>query len=675
MQEDFQLERYRAYIKARKRFLSQRSKFTSASIMNSRAPYVFIDAWWLLGDPGNPLLGHVTLEFIRKYAAAETFENVLEEVVSYSKVAAKDLKRKLNTTAFSHNSLAKVMTHLERDAGFKEAIFNLHFVAPETAIFEEQLHISQLPLSQEAGQFLEMLNLGGTADLSSLSALRWRDIRSVGADLSIGFELLHLLEDWLSQARWNGVIAPFDSNLDKLAEALSLELNYRAGRGHEIEKYGDLLQARNGWGVPKLTLDQFGERFSVTRERIRQIERTFVLVGTETVRSVPQSVGRLSEYSFTSTSGQTLELLREDNVISSSEWSLESIASFMSYYLGESTAEEWLIDALPSELDLLNKNAKIKAVRDARSLIGIISLTSIADPEVGGFLSKNETTKLIKTMYVRTFFDADIALVSTSKGSSGLENSVSKQLAVSSPLHFEVLQEGISRSARRRGANATLPSPQQVARLLSQTEHFTVDDNGFVSGKADPVSETSVEGWLLQQLLIAPNFLKSKAEIYRSAVSEGVNLASITQYLSYSPMFRLSGDGLVYPVGSPPTQEALDFAYTVANNLVVKGDFKLRVLDNDTIEADVQLGTNFMISGVISLPAQASKLLANQSRSVHCCEKDNFDITSKVTGSFWYGFSGLRDHFFVDHGLKESSWVTFQITTDQVQVVAGTSGN
>jgi hypothetical protein len=672
MSEDVQLERYRSYVKARKKFFAQKSKYSSAAVMNSRAPYAFIEAWWLLGDPGNPLLGHVSLEFIRKYAAPETFEKVLEEVVLYSKVAAKDLKRKLNTLAFSHNSLAKVMAHLERDTGFKDSIFNLNFVAPATAIFEEPLAVSQLPLSYNTSKFLRMLNVTESADISVLSSLRWRDLGSVGADLSVGFELLHLLEDWLGQARWNGVIAPYGSDLDRLAQALSLELNYRAGRGHEIEKYGDLLVTRNGWGVPKLTLDQFGERLSVTRERIRQIERTFVLVGTETFRSVPKSVGLLSEYSYATSSGHTLEQIRKDKLIASTNWTLESIASLMSFYIGEISAEEWLNKAMPSAQDIQDKSAKSKAVRDARSLIGIISLTAVKDPESNGYLPKSEVKELICNLYARSFFDSDLALVSTAKGSSGLENSVSKQLAVSSPLHFEVLQEGISRSARRRGANATLPSPQQVVRLLSQTEHFTVDSNGYVSGKADPVAETSVEGWILQQLLTAPNSLKSKAEIYRSAISENMNLASITQYLSYSPMFRLSGDGLVYPVGSPPTQEALDFAYTIANNLAVKGDFKLRVLDSTTIEADVQLGTNFMISGVISLPTQASKLLANQPRSVHCCEKDNFDITSKVTGSFWYGFSGLRDHLFVDHGLKEASWVTLRITSDNVRVIGGT---
>lgn len=83
-----------------------------------------------------------------------------------------------------------------------------------------------------------------------------------------------LFEDWqLPEGKWEYLIDDFDLNQEQHSENLLLARHVRWVLDFLPQNFGEILRMRFGIDCEVMTLDEVGQAFGVTRERIRQIQK------------------------------------------------------------------------------------------------------------------------------------------------------------------------------------------------------------------------------------------------------------------------------------------------------------------------------------------------------------------------------------------------------------------
>ena len=479
---------------------------------------------------------------------------------------------------------------------------------------QNDLHVRRLdsfPLSTRALNCLRDAHLGTVGSLiliQSSDFLRLpnagvktlAELRSLLAGLGLGF----LGEFPLAQT--------IDKSADeepRLASFLEVELR----QALELvckERNIEILSKLWGWdGAPPRTLDSVGKEFSLTRERVRQIEERatrrlaslqpplpLVMKATKFIAlSVPARLANISEGLRDSKLSKVLfdvdglalatKLFRKD-------WRFERVAIgnvALLCHIGESKKY---------------RNA-VLALRRRTSQNGCTSFAGLAaDAEIPAAQLEKLKCIFLALPEVEWLDDEKDWLLSNEPARNRLANISSKVLSVAPQLQLSELRRALSRSRRL----SVCPPGRVIARFVEYFKLGSVVNSVVFANPACAleVGSATIEGVMLRVLDENSGVMDGEA-FAEKCIESGVNAISFYQYRHGSPLICPLGSGVFAKVGIVPPIGLLE--QIVARRRSATRSSEYGWLPNGTLWFGFELTRLVITAGGVRLPRFVADLV------------------------------------------------------------------
>ena len=622
---------------------------------------------WLFGDIGRPILGPASFAFLARTIPG--FSEWVRELVKTTVGGRprENAKSRLETQAKQLNELFEVLKRCRAAEG--ETLDCKAFVISQADDYDV-VTLGNLPWTVNTWDILRNLGFNFEDSIRVLEGITWNELFSFENGIEAFFDIVQMINDWLPFAHDRELLIEVDATIDELVPTFQRELIARANFNIVGQiTYHDLLQRRNGWGVQAQTLDEIGADLALTRERVRQIEAQLALIAKARTRDSWTALQNLASYEAKSKFSQVISELREEFTLSEN-WGIQELESLLEIICGEHLAAEFAKNVLPSIAESTEHRVLTKAVRDARSIIGVIKLDTIANPDGSGFLPVSEALSVAQEIYGKVNFANNYAIVSRNSN-AGLYSAIAIQLQVCNPLHIDQIIVGIQRAASQRNAKGTIPDKQSLVQMLRQSGDFDVSDNQLVSGREQEHEPGTIQRWLLDLISSQDGAVISKAEVYREALISGVKLSSLNIYITFQPTIRPAGRGLITLVGNTPTKAQLDFANRVAEaKYVANTPVQIKALNAEEFQIEFTFSTPFFESGTVSSTELLLQMYGTEAKRIYCCPEFDAETNSfvKIKSNFLYGLASAKDHLLYHHGYSEGDKVRLIISKDSVHI-------
>lgn len=627
---------------------------------------------WVFRDLKRPLLGqgshmHLLAAIGEKSVEIDRLiQQYFKDIKRMSPVA--ELRAELSS------SLASLSSKLEDIRNEIPEVINLKGFTFENDTYSELVSLSELPWSPETWETLMLCGLSSDSKVLQIDGISWGEVLENGHWACI-FEILHNQHDWAPFAFANGLLIPQSSDLFEFSTFLDRMLKARASMAiFEKPGWTDFIKRKYGWGCPPASLTQLGVENEVTRERVRQIDLELTAFFSAANLKAPRALRDLEELVELALSSEfNDDQLFEDRPIET--WGELSISSLIGLYMGENSKVRFLRLLQEKKLLTYDKLKKAKELSKYRSKLGTFRISQLGPflEETG--IPRSDLEEAILSAYPKSVFSGDYVVATAKSREPLIFNAITRQLSVYQPLHYEVLLKGLEQAATFRNATLDLPSPETLREILSKSASFVVESSGLVSQVGEEVigEADSIRGWLVEYLKNTPGQVAHKATMLRDAARAGYKFTSVSLYLSYSPEFRLllAGESIHSLVGAKPSAPELDYAKNLAFiNRIAGSESKVFVEDNGNVTANFVFGTDFMVSGVITVSSSLGQLLGPEPRSVECCHLLVSESKPKMSSkTFLSNMAAVRDHLWFDHGMQEGSRFRLIAATDNLVVV------
>ena len=627
---------------------------------------------WVFGDLKRPLLGPSS----RTQLLASLGEKSAE-INGIIERHFKSIKRKSTVPelrAERENSLSSLISILETVRNQSPDVINLKGFSFENEYYSESVLISELPWSPESWSTLLACGLEKDSKAIQIDGISWGELLENGNWLVI-FEIMHNQHDWAPFAFAENLLIPQNSDLFSFAIFLEDMLTARAQMAiFQKPGWSTFIRRKFGWGCPPVSLTQLGIENDVTRERARQVELEFCShFSAVNLEAAPALIDLEDLVDMALKSELDDDALIEDSSLQA--WGEESIASLIGLYMGENSRAEFMCLLESKRAIASEKLKKAKRLSKYRSKLGTFRISQLEPflEETG--IARSDLEEAIVSAYPKAVFAGDYVVATAKSREPLIFNALTRQLSIHQPLHFEVLLKGLEQTATFRNATLDLPSPTTFKEILSKSSSFEIDSSGFVSqvGEGFTGEIDSIRGWIVEYLKNEPGQVAHKATLLRDAARAGYKFTSVSLYLSYSPEFRLmlAGKSIHSLVGAKPSALELSNAKELALiNRVAGSESKVYVEDNGDVIANFVFGTDFMVSGVISVSPSLGQLLGTEPRSVECCHLLVSESKPKMSSkTFLSNMAAVRDHLWFDHGMQEGSRFKLIAGKDNLVVV------
>jgi len=428
------------------------------------------------------------------------------------------------------------------------------------------------------------------------------------------------------------------------------------------ERVREIIISRHyAFGNQEITLEALGERFGVTRERVRQISAKYEVLVLSSPRESNLLLQKVLDLAFESNSHVEFALLMTENQLTMQEnFSIVNAVALCEILQLEEMSDAFLAVYEKWEQHGEELDEQTKKVTRYRSKMGLIDLEFMSNELQ---ISLNEAKSAVLRAYPRSMFDGKYSLARTEKLDTTFENVLHKQLLVSENIACEDLVEGIRRHSSYRGAE-----------LPGENSDFV----GFVEMLAGPIptlkglQRNTLEGvelsgtdcWLLECFNNRERKILHRSELIQLAFESGRNTATIGVYALFSPLLRNCGQSVYTVVGSKVSeQDGRLYAEVIRKNFPeteisyqFEGDnVILRVLPN--INA---------LGGVIFPPKELHRIVTGTTFNPSCSclklitkQKIQFSVSN-----FWMGFSSIFKHAIDVHSWNLKSPLSIVLNFD-----------
>lgn len=623
---------------------------------------------WLFRDFGRPLLGFQAGRLVVESVLA--FRTDIAKVLT---IGARSLPSKMSKDAvieIHQRNLTQLISLLESERESTNLELDQRGFSIGNVEGFSNLELGALPWSKTTWSALETLGLGEQDLLVTLDAYSWGEILEV-SDWGPLLEVLHMAHDWAPFAIRENLLVPQGNDLHDLADFLERFLIARMGAKADDNFSGfGILRERNAWGVERKTLDEVGLDRSLTKERIRQLEKKFEHQTLGLQLKPFKAIERLLELEYDPTFIDPIQTI-EDLFNQSGNWDLLGIEKLIELASGSEELQRFRQFLAEASLSAEGLTEIVESIIKSRSILGVLRFADLHSKAESAGLDRIELRSLITRRYPRSIFAGEFVAARQVAKECMLFNFVFSQLAVSQPLHVDVLHTGVLRGAKGRSISKWVPPIRDFKTMLEQHESFVVDDSGYVSTEVETAFDSTVSGWIVRELQAKSGQMAAKSTLIRAAALEGHKFSTITQNLQYGAEFRLLKNSIVCLVGSKVNQDDVGHALRIAEvndtrNQVVS----YKIEDDSTFTAKLVFSTNFMVSGVLTVNSDLGVLLGKKARKSICCSLFVSDSSPKLSkGSLWANLSSLRDHLWNVHNYREGDVIEFLVTAEEVQPI------
>lgn len=601
---------------------------------------------WLFGDPGMAPLGVLSLRNLRLRFPKLQIDAKLLLNSGKRFVLPKASKSKRSTKSKGAVALQVALKGVIAE-GEQRAMDYGFFENSE--IDAKAILLGDLPWLTSTWSCFRMLDLDEKSALVELEGFSWREIYFCSeSPEEVILDVMQMLTEWLPYLQSNGLAFHKTVDLETLRKYFEQELLARIGYLDNPDwSLGSIFSDRGGWGRPKKTLDDIGNELGITRERVRQIESGVSQVLAVRPRfAMPNFLNQIFESAVSSGPLVAFETIKHD-YFPLDYWTLETFLDFLSKHFSENIVAAWKEALIPGEEDLSQLSDIIRILRDERSEIGFIRLSK-AKVHLSSQVPDSLLEIALAKAYPNPVIQGDYALVSR-KGEAGFIRNISQQLFYCSPLSMDQLYTGLKMEATYRNAKHSLPDSATCLNLIRQLPDYFVSEDGFVEGPTVPPGKGTQIEWIAKQIESSPGQVISKNELFQNAMNLGMKVSTVTMLLSYSPMFRGLGGGLVTFVGRSPSDYDMRHATAVAKAIKVPTSVEVLMASSASFTLKIKLGTSFLSSGSLAINGEVSNLAGHTNYNLVCCESFETKGKVKAKGNFITGIGLARHHLLQHH--------------------------
>ena len=410
------------------------------------------------------------------------------------------------------------------------------------------------------------------------------------------------------------------------------------------------------------SLEELGNRFGVTRERVRQIEGKFKDLQLGTLKNHNSCLQFLIDILEKADSeDEFCKLAQEADLLGEEPISVEKLKDLIRIlglddYLDRVEAKEDEWDTKNQELNNLSALAK-----KARHKFGLIDLnTFTADTKT----NKADAFAAIKDAYPRSIKIGDLVLARTVSLDSGFENALGKQLKVFGSLPAENLLVGIERQAQYRQT----PLIGQASDQIGLIHLLAGEKPDFETYKKNTLEEpelSDTDQWFIDTLRSAPTGMMHRNELTAAALRDNKNVNSIGIFILFNSLIRNLGYAVVALADTEiPPEDVKNYAE------IMRASEEPTQLDFEFSGSDILIrftpNLNTIAAGVLFPKQELRDLIKNIAFDVVCAcgaFESNQQLRLKDP-SFWTGFTAAIKHLRNHHGWHERSEVSMRLNFD-----------
>ncbi len=303
-------------------------------------------------------------------------------------------------------------------------------------------------------------------------------------------------------------------------------------------------------------------------------------------------------------------------------------------------------------------------IKSDRSKFGLYDLKVISRKYE---VDESKAFTVIADLYPRSIHCGSLVLARTRTLDTMFENSIAKQLKVSSPLSVPELLKGLQRTGKQRVVSL-IGSLEDLSSLIYQLAGNPPNYLQAASGLIKQVEFQTLEKWLIHIFNDANLGILHTNDVVNLALREkNINPSSLAINLLNSPIMRSHGRSLYSLVGTKVSQDQLD-AYTQ----IIRFSAEASMVSYEMVNAStgilfVKPNLNVITSGIVFPPPEYKKIFEGFEFKTlcSCSNLETIQAVKFAPSGFWTGFTAMIRHGFSAHGMTKGSTFRFEFDFDR----------
>jgi DNA-directed RNA polymerase sigma subunit (sigma70/sigma32) len=453
--------------------------------------------------------------------------------------------------------------------------------------------------------------------------------------------------------------APFESctTFSDLFEELDRELL-------KLPKVGERALAmfkhrHQAFGEPGLTFDDIGKKWGVTRGRVRQIVDPLMKVSIQIENEVPILLKAVEIFETCEDEDQFKAKVDEAGMLSGEDVSWQRLWGLTRIMSLEVLANRVYEKHLELESESGTNSPIRNLVKKDRSKFGLYDLQVVTKKYE---VSEDKAFKIISDLYPRSIRSGSLVLARTKNLDTMFENSIAKQLKVSSPLAVKDLLKGLQRTGKSRDVSL-IGSITDLTNLIVNLAGDPPNYERTLGGLIKEVDFQALEKWLIEVFSEANLGILHSNDVVNFALRDRrINVSSITVYLLNSPIMRSHGRSLYSLVGTDVSEDQLDAYIQIIRGSSEASEVSYEMTDASKGILSVRPNLNVITSGIVFPPSGYKKIFEGFEFQTFCScgQLETIQAVKFAPSGFWTGFTAMIRHGFSQHYMSKGSTFNFE---------------
>lgn len=415
---------------------------------------------------------------------------------------------------------------------------------------------------------------------------------------------------------------------------------------------------------PGLTLDEIGKRWGVTRERVRQIVEPLMKVRIELDNDIPLLLKAVEIFEECDDEYQFNTRVANDEIFSGQEISWQQLLGITRILAPDTLANRVYEKHLELESESGVNSPIRNLVKKDRSKFGLYDLQVVAKKYE---MTEDKAFKIISELYPRSIRSGSLVLARTKNLDTMFENSIAKQLKVSSPLQVKELLKGLQRAGKQRDVSL-IGSIPDLTNLIFTLAGNPPNYQNASDGLIKEVDFQALEKWLIEIFTGANLGILHSNDVVNFALRDRrINVSSVTVYLLNSPIMRSHGRSLYSLVGTDVTEDQLDAYIHIIRGTSEASEVSYEMTDASKGILSVKPNLNVITSGIVFPPSGYKKVFEGFEfeTSCSCGQLETIQAVKFAPSGFWTGFTAMIRHGFAKHQMGKGSTFCFEFDFDR----------
>jgi DNA-directed RNA polymerase sigma subunit (sigma70/sigma32) len=425
-----------------------------------------------------------------------------------------------------------------------------------------------------------------------------------------------------------------------------------------------LKQRHQAFSEPGSTLDEIGKEWGVTRERVRQIVDPLMKVQIQIDSEIPLLVRAVELYESCEDEDQFRDIVAQDEIFSSLDISWQRLWGLTRILSPDVLAPRVYKKNLELQSKLESDSQIWNLLKRDRSKFGLYDLRVVSKKHE---ISEDKAFKVISEIYPRSIRSGNLVLARTKNLDTMFENSIAKQLKVSSPLEVKDLLKGLQRTGKYREVSL-IGSIADLTNLILTLAGDSPNYQKISDGSIKKVDFQALEKWLIEIFSEANLGILHSNDVVNFALRERrINVDSVSVYLLNSPIIRSHGRSLYSLVGTDVTEDQLDAYTQIIRRSSEASEVSYEMTDGSKGILSVKPNLNVITRGVVFLPSGYKKIFEGFKfeTSCSCGLLETIQAVKFAPSGFWTGFTAMIRHGFSQHQMSKGSTFRFEFDFDR----------